>query len=151
MNTPRIKKLFILGLFIKVAVTILLIIIAAVLLLASLGVMSDDNEFDLVDHIRFCDRSYYDRDFSALYSRLTSSDLYTGEEFGKYREAVDAYRAYTEVLEWRVAVENGYEGADAKLDQAQKELSELESTVEYPENRFLFKFLNTKLNEESDG
>ena len=151
MNTPRIKKLFILCLFIKVTVTILLIIIAAVLLLASLGGLSDDNKLDLVDHISLCDQRYYDRNFSALYNQLNASDLYTGEEFDKYREAVDAYRAYTQVLEWRVALENGYAGADAKLAEAQKELSELESTVEFPENRYLFKFLIMKLNEDNGG
>jgi hypothetical protein len=148
MKTPRIKKLFILGLFIKVTVTLMLIIIAAVLLLASLGVFSNDHEPDLADKISYCDRSYYDRDFSELYSTLTAFDLYTGE-FDKYWEAVDAYRAYTQVLEWRVALENGYDGADTKLKQAQKELSELEKTVKFPENRSLIDFLNTKLNDDN--
>lgn len=151
MNTPGIKKSFVIFLIVKLAFTMLLLLVVVALLFFSSFLFSTYNakeQIDRMERIRVCDSYYYDRDFSYLYLSLTLHDLYS-DEFDKYWEAVDAYQTYTEALEWSEAAENGREGADVKLAEALAELSDQESNAKFSETRTTIKWLTEKLNEET--
>lgn len=151
MNTPGIKKSFVIFLIVKLAFTMLLLLVVVALLFFSSFLFSTYNakeQTDRMENIRFCDSYYYDRDFSYLYLTLTLHDLYS-DEFDKYWEAVDAYQTYTEALEWSEASENGRESADVKLAEALAELSDQESNAKFSETRTTIKWLTEKLNEET--
>ena len=134
MKNPVAPRNFGLILFIKTAAAILLILITTGLLYGSFKVFTkEDDRRSMTYYVNNCDRDYYEKDYVRLYNTLALHDLYT-EDYDKYWEVVNAYSVYTTALEWRIAAENGREGADEKMAQAIEELSEVEGNVKYPAN-----------------
>ena len=133
MSRHSISKLFLIRLAIKTIAAILLLLIAAALLYAAFHTARNSGKRSLADDISYCDYNYYERDYAALYSTLSLNGQYS-EDFDKYWEAVDAYRAYTSAVEWRTALDNGREGAKEKYDQSVEKLKAIEKNVRFSEN-----------------
>ena len=134
MSRFSISKLFLFRLAIKTIAAILLLLIAAALLYAAFHTARNSGKRSLADDISYCDYNYYERNYAGLYGSLALYGQFS-EEFDKYWEAIDAYRAYTAAVEWQTALDNGREGAKEKYDQAIEELKTIEKNAQFSENR----------------
>lgn len=105
--------------------------ISFTLLHISSGDASDDG--NMAEHIRYCDRSYYDRDFADLKETLTLYEL-NDDEFDVYWEAVNGYETYIDYIQWTAAAAAGMQGAEEHAQQSYAAVRENAENCQFSQN-----------------
>ena len=143
MNESSIRKHSTIKLLLK-GVSALIALVWLLMLLSSVILVISENgdNASKADLIRWCDGSYYDRDYAGLYDTLTLYDLYD-EDFAHYWEAVDRYQAYAKYKQWTQA------GDESKAQRAKEQLQKLAVAPKFPQNSTLLKQLYARLDEDA--
>lgn len=91
-------------------------------------------EEDLAEKVRWCDRSYYERDYADLVELLTLYEL-RDEEFDIYWEMTDAYIDYEQYKQWKKSEVMGISGSDKRVREYEEKLRENAKNCKFGQNR----------------
>ncbi len=120
----------------SIAAVLLCLFFIQLLLFTLESVSTNGGEVTKSELIGWCDQSYRERNYPELYEMLTLYDLYDAD-YDLYWEAVRAYTAYTDVVEWSRAASLGTEGAQKRAQESLATLQNLAAQPAFEQNTSL--------------